>query len=74
MVERGAEAEAQRALEGSLSTTARELIGLRELTALSREDAVAAIEVRTGQYAAYQRKWMRRIPASLPFRPSVHRA
>ena len=62
MVDRGAEAEAQRALAGSISTAARELIGLRELTELSREDAVAAIELRTGQYAAYQRKWMRRIP------------
>ncbi len=62
MVERGAEAEAQRALAGSISPAARELIGLRELTELSREDAVAAIELRTGQYAAYQRKWMRRIP------------
>jgi len=62
MVEQGAAAEARRALAGPLSPTARELIGLRELTELPLAEATAAIEARTSRYAAYQRKWMRRIP------------
>jgi tRNA A37 N6-isopentenylltransferase MiaA len=37
-------------------------MGLRELDGLPREGAVAALEQRTRRYAAYQRKWMRRIP------------
>ena len=62
MFERGVEAEAARALAGPLSTTARQVIGLREAAELSRDEAIEAINRRTLQYAAYQRKWMRRIP------------
>jgi tRNA A37 N6-isopentenylltransferase MiaA len=29
---------------------------------LPRDEAIAAIIVRTRRYAAYQRKWMRRVP------------
>jgi tRNA A37 N6-isopentenylltransferase MiaA len=32
------------------------------VAALPREAAVEAIAVRTRRYAAYQRKWMRRVP------------
>ncbi len=68
MFERGAEEEARRALGGSLSETARHLMGLREVAELPRVEAIAALEQRTRRYAAYQRKWMRRIPGivSLP--------
>jgi tRNA dimethylallyltransferase len=66
MFEQGAEEEAARAAGLSLSSTARQVIGLREVVELSREEAVAAIDRRTLQYAAYQRKWMRRIPGLIP--------
>jgi tRNA dimethylallyltransferase len=62
MFERGAEDEARRALSMPLSTTARSIMGLRELAELPRDEAIAALEQRTRRYAAYQRKWMRRIP------------
>jgi tRNA dimethylallyltransferase len=62
MFERGVEAEVARALESPLSTTARQVIGLREIAELSRNEAIEAITRRTLQYASYQRKWMRRIP------------
>jgi tRNA dimethylallyltransferase len=68
MVERGAEAEARRALAGSISSTARTIHGLQELAELPRDEAVDTLVRRTRRYAAYQRKWMRRIPGlvSLP--------
>jgi tRNA dimethylallyltransferase len=62
MFERGAEAEARRAFAGTVSETARHVHGLREIAELPREQAIAALSVRTRRYAAYQRKWMRRIP------------
>ena len=62
MFERGVEEEIRRALAGPLSGTARQVLGLREIAELPREEAIAAIVVRTRRYAAYQRKWMRRIP------------
>jgi tRNA dimethylallyltransferase len=61
MFERGVRAEVAAAFERTLSPTARQVIGLREVAELPREQAIAAITVRTRQYAAYQRKWMRRI-------------
>jgi tRNA dimethylallyltransferase len=68
MPERGAEAEARRALAGPISSTARTIFGLDELAELPRDEALAALVRRTRRYAAYQRKWMRRIPGlvSLP--------
>ena len=68
MFERGAEEEARRALAGPLSETARHVMGLREVAELPRDEVVPALEQRTRRYAAYQRKWMRRIPGivSLP--------
>jgi tRNA dimethylallyltransferase len=65
MFEHGVEEEVARALDGSLSSTARHVLGLREIAELSRDDAITAVTRRTLQYAAYQRKWMRRIPGLL---------
>ena len=68
MLERGAEAEARRALAGPISATARTIHGLEEVAELPLDEAFAALVRRTRRYAAYQRKWMRRIPGlvSLP--------
>ena len=62
MFERGVEDEVRRALAGPLSSTARTVHGLTDIAELPREEAVEAIVTRTRRYAAYQRKWMRRIP------------
>jgi tRNA dimethylallyltransferase len=68
MFERGAEDEARRALAGPISSTARTIHGLQELAELPRDEALATLVRHTRRYAAYQRKWMRRIPGlvSLP--------
>ncbi len=58
----GVEQEVQQALAAPISPTARKTLGLDEVAGLPREEAVAAIIVRTRRYAAYQRKWMRRVP------------
>ena len=62
MFDAGVAGEVRLALQHPLSTTARHVIGLREVAELPREEAMAALAQRTRQYAAYQRKWMRRIP------------
>jgi tRNA dimethylallyltransferase len=62
MFESGVAEEVAHALEAPLSKTARQIIGLREIGELPREEAIPAIALRTRRYAAYQRKWMRRIP------------
>ena len=62
MFERGVENEVRRALDGPISATARTVHGLTDIAELPREEAVEAIVTRTRRYAAYQRKWMRRIP------------
>jgi tRNA A37 N6-isopentenylltransferase MiaA len=49
-----------------LASTAGQVIGLREVRELPRDEAIAAIARRTLQYAAYQRKWMRRLPGLIP--------
>jgi tRNA dimethylallyltransferase len=66
MFEHGVEEEVAHAAAGSLSSTAGQVIGFREITELPREEAITAIVRRTLQYAAYQRKWMRRIPELIP--------
>jgi tRNA dimethylallyltransferase len=68
MFERGVEEEVRRALEEPLSSTARHVIGLREVAELAREDAIDAIVRRTLRYAAYQRKWLRRIEGAVSLR------
>jgi tRNA dimethylallyltransferase len=62
MFERGVEEEVRRALAGPISPTARTIHGLQDIAGLPREQAVEALVTRTRRYAAYQRKWMRRIP------------
>jgi tRNA dimethylallyltransferase len=62
MFDAGVEEEVRRALAGRISSTARRTLGLDEVVALPREEAIRAIVVRTRRYAAYQRKWMRRVP------------
>jgi tRNA dimethylallyltransferase len=62
MFERGVEDEVRQALERPLSSTARHVIGLQEIAELPSSEALAAVLVQTRRYAAYQRKWMRRIP------------
>jgi tRNA dimethylallyltransferase len=62
MFDAGVEDEVRRALAEPLSATARKTLGLDEVAELPREEAIAGIIVRTRRYAAYQRKWMRRVP------------
>ena len=66
MFERGVEEEVRRALAGPISATARTIHGLRDIAELPRDDALEALVTRTRRYAAYQRKWMRRIPGLVP--------
>jgi tRNA dimethylallyltransferase len=62
MFDAGVEDEVRRALSGEVSSTAVHALGLRDLAELPPEDAFEALVRRTRRYAAYQRKWMRRIP------------
>jgi tRNA dimethylallyltransferase len=61
MFEAGVEEEVQEALAAEPSSTARKIIGLHEVATLPREEAIEALIVRTRRYAAYQRKWLRRL-------------
>lgn len=61
MLARGAVQEARRAVAGEISKTAERALGLRELVDLPLEQAREHLIARTLRYAAYQRKWMRRI-------------
>jgi tRNA dimethylallyltransferase len=61
MFEAGVEHEVRNALRTEPSATARKIIGLDEVATLSREEAIEALIVRTRRYAAYQRKWLRRL-------------
>jgi len=62
MFDAGVVEEAHAALAGDVSSTAAHALGLREVVDLPRAKALEALIVRTRRYAAYQRKWMRRIP------------
>ena len=62
MFDAGVEDEVASALAGPISPTARKALGLDEIASLGREEAIEALDLRTRRYAAYQRKWMRRIP------------
>ncbi|MGZ4399748.1 MAG: tRNA (adenosine(37)-N6)-dimethylallyltransferase MiaA [Gaiellaceae bacterium] len=68
MFEHGVEAEVREALRQPLSATAAKILGLREIAELPREQAIEVIERRTRRFAAYQRKWMRRIPGVVSVR------
>jgi tRNA dimethylallyltransferase len=61
MFERGVEEEVRRALAQPISSTARTIHGLQAIAELPRNEALEALIVQTRRYAAYQRKWMRRI-------------
>ena len=62
MLDAGVVEEARRALAAPISSTAGRALGLRELVELPESEALDALVRRTRRYAAYQRKWMRRIP------------
>jgi tRNA dimethylallyltransferase len=61
MFDAGVAKEVRAALAEELSTTARKIIGLDEVATLPREEAIEAMSMRTRRYAAYQRKWLRRL-------------
>jgi tRNA dimethylallyltransferase len=61
MFDTGVEEEVRDALLADPSATAQKVIGLHEVTTLPRDEAIEALIVRTRQYAAYQRKWLRRL-------------
>jgi tRNA dimethylallyltransferase len=58
----GVEDEVRAALARGPSATVVRALGLAEVAELQRDDAFAALVTKTRRYAAYQRKWMRRIP------------
>ena len=62
MIRRGVVREVRDALRRPVSHTASKALGLDELARLPLPEARARIVARTQRYAAYQRKWMRRIP------------
>ena len=61
MFDAGVVQEARAALAGGISATAVHALGLLEVAELPRAEALATLTARTRRYAAYQRKWMRRI-------------
>jgi tRNA dimethylallyltransferase len=61
MFDAGVEEEVRTALVAEPSATASKIIGLHEVATLPREEAVEALILRTRRYAAYQRKWLRRL-------------
>jgi tRNA dimethylallyltransferase len=62
MLERGLLDEVRATSRMRLSRTAEKALGLRELRDLPTTAALDVLLARTVRYAAYQRKWMRRIP------------
>ncbi len=62
MFAHGVVEEVRDALALGVSPTAAKALGLKEIATLPEREARERIVVRTRRYAAYQRKWMRRIP------------
>ena len=62
MFDQGVVVEVRAALAADVSRTAAKALGLHEIATLPESEARERIIVRTRRYAAYQRKWMRRIP------------
>jgi len=62
MLAEGAVEEARAALRHGVSRTAEKAMGLRDAAELPEAEALERMVARTRRYAAYQRKWMRRIP------------
>src|SRR5262245_38857760 len=67
MFDAGVQEEVRRALASPISATARKTMGIDEVATLPREEALEALAARTRKYAAYQRKWMRRVPGIVMF-------
>jgi tRNA dimethylallyltransferase len=65
MFERGVEDEVRAALAAEPSSTAEKILGLHEIASLPREEAIETLIVRTRRYAAYQRKWLRRLEGAV---------
>jgi len=61
MFEQGVVTEVREALNVGVSHTAAKALGLHEIATLPEPEARERIIIRTRRYAAYQRKWMRRI-------------
>ena len=57
--------EACRAWAQPLAVTARNVLGLEEFATLPPEEAAAAVIAATRRLAAYQRKWLRRLPSAV---------
>jgi tRNA dimethylallyltransferase len=68
MFDRGVQAEVHRALEQPIAATAGQIIGLRTVAELPPEAAIVELERQTRRYAAYQRKWLRRLPGAVTLR------
>jgi len=68
MFDLGVVDEARRALQRPMSRTARRVMGLDEVVGLPVDEATAVLAQRTRRLAAYQRKWMRRIPGLVSVR------
>ena len=71
MFERGVVEEVRVAVAGRLSSTARRIHGLQDVTALlageiDQQEAIRRLAERTRQYAKRQRVWMRRLPGLVP--------
>jgi tRNA dimethylallyltransferase len=62
MFDAGVVDEVRAAISGRVSSTAIRALGLREIAELPPDEALERLIVRTQRYAAYQRRWMRRIP------------
>jgi tRNA dimethylallyltransferase len=62
MFDAGVENEVHAALAAGVSSTAAQALGLREIGEAPPGRAFDLLVARTRRYAAYQRKWMRRIP------------
>jgi tRNA dimethylallyltransferase len=63
MFDAGVQDEVRHALAGPISTSARKTMGIDEVATLPADEACTALVARTRRYAAYQRKWMRRVPS-----------
>ena len=61
MADAGVVDEAKRAWAGTLSATARKVLGLAEFATLPLDEAVEAVTAATHRLARYQRKWLRRL-------------
>jgi tRNA dimethylallyltransferase len=68
MLTQGVEQEVRSAVAEPISATARAIHGLGDFAELPRDGAVEAYNRRVRRYAAYQRKWMRRIPGLVTVR------